>query len=218
VIQTPIATFYCPTRRSPILSPSGYWVRYRNLSNAGVSQPQWLGQNDYAANCGTIEGNMADPWPLSLADGDNNWTTARWLVRKTSADPSRTLGVVYPHSMCMMSDVTDGLSNTYLAGEKYINPDNYIVSHGDSGTGHSWNHGCDWDVIRIAKRNSVLYPPMQDQPGYTAGVFFGSAHSNGCHMAFCDGSVRMISYTIDPETHCCLGERNDGMVIDGKKF
>ena len=49
-------------------------------------------------------------------------------------------------------------------------------------------------------------------------VIFGSAHAVGFQMAFCDGSVQMMNYTIDPEVHRCLGNRKDGMAIDGKKF
>jgi hypothetical protein len=37
-------------------------------------------------------------------------------------------------------------------------------------------------------------------------------------MAFCDGSVQMMSYTIDPTVHDYLGNRADGQAIDGKKF
>ncbi len=37
-------------------------------------------------------------------------------------------------------------------------------------------------------------------------------------MAFCDGSVQMINYTIDPLVHSYLGDRNDGQVIDGKAY
>ena len=37
-------------------------------------------------------------------------------------------------------------------------------------------------------------------------------------MAFCDGSVRSISYAIDMTTHGYLGNRKDGHVIDTSKF
>ena len=47
---------------------------------------------------------------------------------------------------------------------------------------------------------------------------FGTAHFIGLNMAFCDGSVRTINYTIDPTVHRCLGSRNDGMVINAKKL
>ena len=60
--------------------------------------------------------------------------------------------------------------------------------------------------------------PQQDQPGLSVYTCFGSAHTNGFHMAFCDGSVHMINYTINPLVHSYLGNRKDGMVIDGKAF
>ena len=37
-------------------------------------------------------------------------------------------------------------------------------------------------------------------------------------MAFCDGSVHTMSFTIDRETHRRLGNRKDGFAIDGKSF
>jgi prepilin-type processing-associated H-X9-DG protein len=49
-------------------------------------------------------------------------------------------------------------------------------------------------------------------------VAAGSAQPNGFQMAFCDGSAQMMSYTIDVETHRRLGNRQDGLAIDGKKF
>ena len=37
-------------------------------------------------------------------------------------------------------------------------------------------------------------------------------------MALCDGSVRMISYSIDMMTHIHLANRHDGYAIDPKKY
>ena len=37
-------------------------------------------------------------------------------------------------------------------------------------------------------------------------------------MAFCDGSVRPIPYSIDIEVHGSLANRKDGQNIDAKAF
>jgi prepilin-type processing-associated H-X9-DG protein len=65
--------------------------------------------------------------------------------------------------------------------------------------------------------SSYLWP-IQDTPGVGDLLRFGSAHANGVHMAFCDGSVLRISYTIDGETHRRLGNREDGLTADPKKL
>ncbi len=61
-------------------------------------------------------------------------------------------------------------------------------------------------------------PPAQDVSGNSTWYPFGSAHAIGCYIAFCDGSVQFISYSIDAETHRRLGNRHDGLPVDGKKF
>jgi prepilin-type processing-associated H-X9-DG protein len=60
--------------------------------------------------------------------------------------------------------------------------------------------------------------PHQDTPGYLSWQLFGSAHANGFQAAFCDGSVHMIGYFIDPEIHRRLSNRKDGLKIDAKKL
>ena len=114
-----------------------------------------------------------------------------------------------------MATVTDGGSNTYLIGEKSLDPDSYSEpSDPSDGTappysGHCW-HICRW--------THPSFYPRQDQAGQSSPYVFGSAHSSGFNMVFCDGSVHSISYSIDPAIHALLGNRHDGQPIDASKF
>ena len=42
---------------------------------------------------------------------------------------------------------------------------------------------------------------MIDWPGQPNSLTFGSAHLIGFGMAFCDGSVKTMNYSIDPTIH-----------------
>ena len=63
-------------------------------------------------------------------------------------------------------------------------------------------------------------PPLPDTPGYSSlgDVVYGSAHNNVFNVAFCDGSVQPMSYTIDPTVHKNLGNRKDDQPIDAQKL
>jgi prepilin-type processing-associated H-X9-DG protein len=52
----------------------------------------------------------------------------------------------------------------------------------------------------------------QTDPGYGGELIFGSAHPSGLNMAFCDGSVTLVVFEIDPEVHRARGHRADGVV------
>lgn len=93
-------------------------------------------------------------------------------------------GINHQRSQMRMADITDGTSNIYLVGEKYLDPDQYF-------TGVSINDdepalGAD----DIDLHDWTCHQPFQDTAGSTSICLFGSAHSTGFHMAFCDGSVR----------------------------
>ena len=111
-----------------------------------------------------------------------------------------------------MASITDGSSNTYMLGEKYLDQD-YYMNGWDYSDNETLYSGFNNDIYRDT---NPADPLMQDTPGSQNSRRFGSAHAIGCHMAFCDGSVQMIGYSIDPEIHRRLGNRQDGKPIDAK--
>ena len=146
----------------------------------------------------------------SLADAD--LPTIRASFQNVAANAN---GVLFAGSEIRVADVSDGTSNTYLVGEKYLPPDNYD-NGADDGDNECMYIGDDWDIHRYTV--SYYGPPLQDRPGYSNCCIFGSAHSDGFNMAMCDGSVHVISYSIDAEIHRCLGNRNDGKALSASAF
>ena len=80
-------------------------------------------------------------------------------------------------------DITDGLSSTLFAGEKYLGMDAYGT--GSVGADNENEYvGMDNDIGRTTYR-----APMQDRWGVNDTFAYGSAHPNAANFVFCDGSV-----------------------------
>ena len=196
VTQTPLVMLNCPSRRPCKLylhRPST--VVSNTPKNANIAYE--VAKADYAINAGSvIAGIQKGPASYSAAEY-YNWP-----------DTSILNGISFVRSEVKLVEVTDGTSNTYLIGEKYINYDNY--EHWDGvGDAQSMYIGYDQDTHRWTKR-----PPMEDLRGLTDNYVFGSTHPSVCNFVFCDGSVRAVHYAIDPQIHKWLGNRHDGRPID----
>jgi len=200
----PLSMHNCPSRRQALLFPiaySGpYYVHKLNMS----SDITMAARGDYAMNAGSQNRSQIPVFPYTLQQGDN--PNYPW------PDVSDHNGISYQRSMIRVAQVSDGTSNTYLVGEKYLNPDDYLTGL-DGSDNSNLMTGYENDQHRC-----TYSPPVQDTQGSTVWDYFGSAHANGLHMAMCDGSVHFINYTIDQETHRRLGNREDGMTIDGKSY
>jgi len=91
-----------------------------------------------------------------------------------------------------MSNITtsNGTSNTILVGEKSMDPANYSNTRGDN-----------WDEVIYSggyggtSRSDVNV--LQDRVGVSFGNNWGSPFNGGCPFVMCDGSVRLISYSVN---------------------
>ena len=115
--------------------------------------------------------------------------------------PSIGNGLMHRMSQVAAGNVLDGLSNVYLIGEKYMNSRHY-ESGEDPGDDRPMMVGFSNSTIRWA-----WLPPRADGP-IDLPKIFGSAHAGTWNAAFGDGSVRSLSFDIDPETHRNLAARS----------
>jgi prepilin-type N-terminal cleavage/methylation domain-containing protein/prepilin-type processing-associated H-X9-DG protein len=213
--QVALSVLHCPTRRPAIVYP-GTQDLYNVASYAGVA----TARTDYAANSGTLGPNWWD-------DGFGSSTGDATLFDQPGFQWPRSIagncnGIMATLSMVRIADISDGVSATYLLGEKVMDPDQYLG--GSQGTDNNVIYeGFDWDINRWSLWNgSTTSPtyslPFQDMPGNQDFYNFGSAHSGTFNMAFCDGSVHAISYNIDMLVHGYFCDRKDGKPFNASKM
>ncbi|MGL4514548.1 MAG: DUF1559 domain-containing protein [Lacipirellulaceae bacterium] len=214
-LMRPASIFACPSRRAARPLPVGLRFPHQAAPKPGGPREAVV-RGDYAINAGAT-GATPRLGPLSLAEGDN---PAYWRTVGTTLHFS---GISHIHVSATAQQVVDGLTNTYLLGEKFVPPRHYEsgVSKGDDDTLYS---GYDLDNHRFVRSEvpgaTLLvrhYAPHRDydatdsvEEDEARFVGFGSPHPSGVAMAMGDGSVRTVSYDIDPEVHARAGHRDDG--------
>lgn len=200
-IQTPLTCMNCPTRRPSVtFSVNGGSRTFRDAST--VTR---LVRGDYAANAGDMTDDQWGGGPESYEQAKDKSYWPMDILQWAS-------GIVYLRSEVTMAMIADGSSNTYMLGERYINPDSYTDGT-DEADNETSTSGYNNDTCR-----TVYFPPAPDTPSYINIKAFGSAHTEIFMMSFCDGAVQAINYTIDPEVHRRLGNRQDGLPVDPKKL
>ncbi len=115
-----------------------------------------------------------------------------------------------------MASVTDGLSNTIMAGET-------LPAQHDHQTNGGWYHfngggvGAS-TIVPINYRsdgNQNWCSPAQTYRGnWNVSWGFKSNHSGGVNFLFGDGSIRFTRQTIDHKVYQLLGCRNDGQAVN----
>ena len=149
----------------------------------------------------------------------SNYLACFGSTDQTSATPN---GLFYPLSKSRMRDITDGTSNTVMAGE--------IVVGRDPGDRrgrlyNSWDGGSMFTTLYSPNSSvgDMNYLPgtgcvadLPYAPCLSAGnnnLSARSLHVGGAHILLSDGSVRFISSNISNVTWNSLGTRAGGEVV-----
>lgn len=243
--QTAVPTFYCPTRREAKLHP----CKIRDLKNGPLVSP--CAKTDYAGCIGTYSdfndnlmktgvvydcGGGVSPDEIRNYRRNNNWP--KYNAQHT--------GVIFPYSKTTLGMIHDGASNTFLMGEKFLEPQIHDKLTYDDGVENGCDDYCiycgaDCDNLRSTyagyyetvssaapakfKEDTVNGRlPKHDKNSMDSTERnanwwrFGSSHLSVCNMAMCDASVQAVSYDIDPEIYQCKGDRADNKKMSGSSL
>ena len=223
----PLGVLYCPTRR-----PAAVYARFVYHGTPNTTAMPAVTRNDYVANGGDCYTNAttggpawppvngyAQAGPSGVTNVENPPGQMTANARTTFAAIAKlATGIAFCGSMVKISDVIDGASNTCLLGEKNINPDYYATGQ-DIGDDEGAFIGDNNDMVRWSGATATdCWPPMPDTPGLNDSSGFGSAHSASFNVALCDGAVKAISYTVEPEIFRRLCNRKDELPVNAENL
>jgi prepilin-type N-terminal cleavage/methylation domain-containing protein/prepilin-type processing-associated H-X9-DG protein len=224
-VQAPFEGMVCPSRR--VLNVYDY--QSASAAYRFCSRPiERVSKTDYAANGGNIKSteladaigggpaeNAGGLMATKPVDSPSYWITAEGDQKRNWS------GIAFYRSEVKMRQVTDGTSNTYMLGEKWMFVENYEsgLDDGDNEPAFAGNNN---DTIRM-----TYYDPANDQQyrlqsdtenpkGSNGQAYgrrkFGGPHPGGFNMVMCDGSVSLVALDVEPAIHAARGSRNGGEV------
>ncbi len=212
VVVVQIATLNCPSANNP--TPTVAMVD-ANLNLLPVASP-YFARSDYVYNVGWNDSGM----PITV-NYDNTVTGCN--------------GPLYRNSHITYAAVTDGLTNTVVAGERtpYLSDATWVgiipgyrhfaynafASLGTGGLGVNYDYA---SAILAAHSGPSLYEdpivihPPNSPLGHTDEMY--SLHPGGANVLMGDGSVRFIKQSINLLTWQALSSRSNGEVISADTY
>jgi len=198
---TPVKAYFCPSRGREAQDDSGN-ANGGDQNDANTSQYVPGAVADYAACVGSTGGDYWWDGPTQNQTGNNTPTTGVFRLANNWSTNAPQPPFVPGYRL---TDITDGTSTTFLVGEKHVRRGHFGEEAYGDGAVYNGDHG---HALRGAGAGMSLAKTVDDSGTH----IFGSYHTSVCQFAFCDGSVRPISNSIDTTTLGYLAARNDGQV------
>jgi prepilin-type N-terminal cleavage/methylation domain-containing protein/prepilin-type processing-associated H-X9-DG protein len=203
--RSPYPFMSCNTRLLPFLEQSALWQQaveaYAQDPNFFASPPHLLATLNPRFGCPSDSRTLM----VGMAQGRVPVAFTIYLGVE-GIDQYRTGGVLFLDSAIRLSDVTDGLSNTLMVGERPPSTDE-VAGWWYAGEGQAKDGSADM-VLGVRERN-FFYPrtcprgPSHYGPGDLHNqcdcLHFWSLHpGGGANFLLADGSVHFLAYSADP--------------------
>jgi len=218
---TVVNTLLCPSDPSPAIDSSNA-DEISNDPAAGTSYNGNLGDN--CLNCGSTcpaggvsAFNPAQGYPCrgnALGDSSTNKVGV----------PGQTTGSGIFWRQCSgvpLAQITDGTSNTFLAGEQIqkVTAWNAWVEANQSigSTAIPLNYIAPGVAI-TGSDSTILATGKTDRYSFHHWYSFRSLHPGGGNFAMCDGSVKFVKSTVNIATYQALSTRAQGEVISADSY
>jgi prepilin-type N-terminal cleavage/methylation domain-containing protein len=216
VLRSMAPHWWCPSRRPQNVFPKTIDGGNYAQNAKPVDDGKFVcARTDYAGNVGDRNVVESGSFPGNSSGTSTNYNAHNTYAWQTTPQGQfangagdQFTGVCFQRSEVGIEHISDGTSQTYLIGEKYINAQNYETGT-DDGDNESWGTGFNNDVNRAAydapaqDRDTTGRPKLDCQ-----ARIFGSVHT-GFFMAWCDGHVEMVSFDIDLAVHRGNANRAD---------
>ncbi len=161
----------------------------------------------------------ADYLPMQTVQFNNQFFGANSYFGNagTSAGPTTSAslnGVLYYNSSVSIPQITDGTSNTFLAGERYSKDPGVTDANLSNWRGWAWT---DWNSTGDVLCDTTW--PMNSLFAQTGSVnarkqVFGSGHINGSNFLLCDASVQFVNPGLSTAIYQRVSVPNDGHVAN----
>ncbi len=190
--QVAIPLWKCPSQKS---RPAEFNAEDREDAQGAVG--------DYAGNYGSFFSYFFDPTANGIITTSSMWEksqgpASKWLRKPWDSD-------------IRMAMVTDGTSNTILAGEKAIPAEN-VGTFPDDSSLYNGNH-----PHAFCRAGGPGFPIWSKEYICRGGIGceqFGSSHPQICQFVFLDGSVHVVKNDISMAILGRLCDRADGQSVE----
>lgn len=208
--QVDIPAFYCPSRRSTMEATGRFSKLYRidrnpDGSNA-LNTPWTKGGNDYAGCAGSgdvFDERIRATWDLTPAQVLSETNLGNLQVNQDSLN----IGVLGVNSSVSIDNITDGTSQTMLIAEaaRLTNKTTDLAVRSDLRTSSD-----GWAWGGPATLFSALVGPNKG----TSWEYAGGPHEQIVQIGMADGSVQMISESINLSVWQRLGNYANGLPVE----